>query len=574
MAIKEDALRKISKALKTTTVALSCCMLLSACADIGAAKNAVVIQDYATARAHFEYLSKRGFPQAQAKLGDMYLNGLGGEKDPVKALALFRQAEKQENYPEAILAIGKIYRSGLGVPVDTAKARSYFERARDLGVVNAYVQFGLIEQEAGRHAAAEDSFQKAIAKGDTGGGWAALGGLRIAQNRLQEAEDCITKSINSGNVNGWSDLGRVHSLQDNFALAEKDFTRALKETGKIDLLIKIGDAQIQQGKFKEAEDNYRLALAQGLTEANNKIVSSTAKRAVLRQDYATARTNYEYLAERGFPQAQTKLGDMYLNGLGVKKDEAKALALFELAEKQENYPDAILSIGKMYRAGLGVRADAAKAKSYFVRARDLGAVGAYTQLGLLEQDASHYAAAEENFRTAIEKGDTVGGWAALGNLRIAQGRLREAEDSIKKSIALGSLGGWMDLGRLHVLQGRRDLAEQDFEHALKESGNSQILLKIGNIQLEQGKFKQAEDTYKLALGHGLIEANLKIASMYANGNGRPADYAAALVWLYRARADGVTGLERKISQTEKKLRPEDLAKALKSFSEYKKGKSK
>jgi TPR repeat protein len=290
----------------------------------------------------------------------------------------------------------------------------------------------------------------------------------------------------------------------------------------------------------------------------------TARSDITLHKYDVARANLEELSRRGFPQAQTKLGEMYQDGLGVPKDPAKALALYRQAEKNEQYPEAIIDIGKAYRTGEGVPQNTAKAREYFQRAERLGAADASVQLGLLEQDAGNYGAAESLFRKGLAAGD-MDALVALGKLRAAQGRPQEAEEFLKQALSNGNPNAWFTLGRLHADQKQYARAQSDFEHALNDTGNLEAYLKIGDMQLAQGNAQAAEATYKSALARGVKEADVRIGSMYRVKG----DYTQALIWYYRARADGVPGVEEKIAHAEKKLQPEELAKALEADNRYK-----
>jgi TPR repeat protein len=279
------------------------------------------------------------------------------------------------------------------------------------------------------------------------------------------------------------------------------------------------------------------------------------------ENYEAARKDLEELARRGFPEAMTKLGEMYVAGNGMKPDPQKGLALFRQAEAQEKYPPAIIDIGQAYRLGVGVPKSAAKAKEYFERALALGDADAYAQLGLLEQDAKHYATAEDYFNKAINAGDG-NAWRLLGDLRLAQGKSKEAEDSYNKAISAGDISAYTNLGHIHMKQGKYAEAEKDFENSVS-TGNLTALLPLGDTQLELGKYSDAEASYKQALKTGNTHANIKIGNMYRNGNGRPIDGAMALYWYYKARKEGVPDMDERIMHQERRLLPDELARALK-----------
>lgn len=76
-------------------------------------------------------------------------------------------------------------------------------------------------------------------------------------------------------------------------------------------------------------------------------------------------------AEAGSPEAQMELAKLYEQGIGVDRDEARALSLYQAAAAQD-FADAINDLGFLhYHGGLGLRADPQKALTFFERAADL-----------------------------------------------------------------------------------------------------------------------------------------------------------------------------------------------------------
>lgn len=73
-------------------------------------------------------------------------------------------------------------------------------------------------------------------------------------------------------------------------------------------------------------------------------------------------------AAQGVPEAQTALGDAYLNGRGAKLDYAEAMNWFMKAANQED-SSAQRSIGEMYEKGLGVPKSRDKAEKWQERSR-------------------------------------------------------------------------------------------------------------------------------------------------------------------------------------------------------------
>ena len=76
-------------------------------------------------------------------------------------------------------------------------------------------------------------------------------------------------------------------------------------------------------------------------------------------------------ADAGSPEAQYELAKLYEKGLGVARDQARALRLFRAAADQD-YADAINDLGFMHYQGLlGLPADPKAALKLFERAADL-----------------------------------------------------------------------------------------------------------------------------------------------------------------------------------------------------------
>ncbi len=89
----------------------------------------------------------------------------------------------------------------------------------------------------------------------------------------------------------------------------------------------------------------------------------TAEYAYSKDDYNTARLQYEALAARGFPDAQMELGKMYLYGRGVERDPERALELFQKADHLNGEPNAKRYIRRA-KAYVGRIAIKGKAKNF------------------------------------------------------------------------------------------------------------------------------------------------------------------------------------------------------------------
>lgn len=113
---------------------------------------------------------------------------------------------------------------------------------------------------------------------------------------------------------------------------------------------------------------------------------------------AEAANLYRRAAEMGAAQAQTKLGILYLEGRGVKKDAAEAIKWFRRAAAQDN-TEAQCYIGEVYFYGIGVTQDRAEAVDWFRKAADKGDAEAEFRLGGSYADGE---GVEQNYTEAVE----------------------------------------------------------------------------------------------------------------------------------------------------------------------------
>jgi TPR repeat protein len=96
-----------------------------------------------------------------------------------------------------------------------------------------------------------------------------------------------------------------------------------------------------------------------------------------KRDQSKALTVFRAAAEKGLPEAQTNLGQMYASGSGVDKNLGEALRWFGKAADPQN------ALGLMYERGLGVKRDYSLARIRYQQAADNGDFQAEGNLGYL-----------------------------------------------------------------------------------------------------------------------------------------------------------------------------------------------
>jgi len=121
-----------------------------------------------------------------------------------------------------------------------------------------------------------------------------------------------------------------------------------------------------------------------------------AQEVAIRQERKLAELNAR--ASEGSPKALFELGNRYSFGEGVKKDPAKAFALFQLSA-QEGYGDGMFNLAACYRFGEGVQRDMDSAIAWYERASEtdklfgpfaLGEIYAKGEAGAVDRSKAVY----------------------------------------------------------------------------------------------------------------------------------------------------------------------------------------
>ena len=100
-------------------------------------------QDYAKAESLWRPLADKGDAEAQYRLGTLYAEGRGVERNDSTAMTWFLRAAEQGNAMAQYNA-GASYASGIGVAKSDGDAARWFRRAADQGMPFAQLNLGLM----------------------------------------------------------------------------------------------------------------------------------------------------------------------------------------------------------------------------------------------------------------------------------------------------------------------------------------------------------------------------------------------------------------------------------------------
>ena len=118
--------------------------LAPARADYDDAIKAYEHGDYAAALRELRPLAQQGNLDAQAKLGEMYLQGIGVKQDYTTAMRWLKQAATEGDIALAESSLGLIYYNGAGVKRDYAEAARWFQKAAEQGYADAQIGLGTL----------------------------------------------------------------------------------------------------------------------------------------------------------------------------------------------------------------------------------------------------------------------------------------------------------------------------------------------------------------------------------------------------------------------------------------------
>jgi len=111
------------------------CLILVAPAQAGFKEGVAAHNrgDFKTALREFRLLAKKGQPDAQYRLGNMYANGEAGRYDFSRAFFWYRKAA-EVGHVNAQFALGEMYTKGRRVPIDYVSAYLWFDLAAKGGL--------------------------------------------------------------------------------------------------------------------------------------------------------------------------------------------------------------------------------------------------------------------------------------------------------------------------------------------------------------------------------------------------------------------------------------------------------
>lgn len=281
--------------------------------------------NYEQAYGPLRYAAKKGHTESQYLLGQLYEHGWVVKRDTVQAKLWYRRAAEKQDYWSggARRALGDLsLKDG-----DYQEAVKWFERSvekRDKAAMRQLsflLSKGLGTPKDGRRALElyVESIENPISKEQLPEGWLLLTPMRLLDGGEGVIDD-LTRRARSGDPAAAYDLGRLTGpLAEAFGLSAE------------------GSA------FNWISDAADRGLPQAQVALGDLYLMGTSE---MSRDPALAAMWYRRAADQEYPSGQVKLGDLLKKGTGVDKDGQQAFELYDRAASAGD-PIGLMRRGEM-----------------------------------------------------------------------------------------------------------------------------------------------------------------------------------------------------------------------------------
>lgn len=402
-----------------------------------------VPQDYEVAAYWYQQAAERGDATAQYNLGNLYRAGRGVPRDNEEALRWFRMAAKQdyapasselETFHQPVAEHGQV-EAGVEQPAAQQPGRVIsppLEAAESMQIeilettesaaaaetqpapasapppetetaeivtdpeVTGFADMTVTdrEREAITEPAATTQTGKADENDEPAAGQQVTGGIGGFFGRLfgggESAQSEQRANNESQQLQNESDTDAVETTaaatEDSAVISNDEWQEPVAAgpgaaTVETDTEMAPGDKSAAQ---PEPEQQEMIAMSETPPAQQDVTISAAARQALDAENYTKALRLLQAEALNGNAAAETRLADMYFQGLGVEQNYDRALLWYRRAAKRK-YADAQFNLGNMYFMGEGVLQDDDKAREWYTRAANQGHEAAANNLANLER---------------------------------------------------------------------------------------------------------------------------------------------------------------------------------------------
>lgn len=204
--------------------------------------------------------------------------------------------------------------------------------------------------------------------------------------------------------------------------------------------------------------------------------------------------------------ANACLGDHFYNGLGVKKDNVRAIELYEQA-RLEDHAGASYNLGVIYDDQGDTKHAMDMYKDARRQSKSLGHAGATHNLGVLYKQNGDKTKAEALFQEAWAMGYALAA-RSFGLLYEEDGATQKAKEFFEEAWRAGDVASANNLGCIYDGLGDTQKAMEMYEVS-RRYGNSKATRNLGILHQQHGDLRKAQDLFEEARFLGSADDRVK-----------------------------------------------------------------
>ena len=281
-----------------------------------------------------------------------------------------------------------------------------------------------------------------------------------------------------------------------------------------------------------------------------------------REEYAEAMACFKKAIEEGDEAAYLELGNMYLDGKGVEKDEKLAFCYFQKGAKAGD-PECVEMLGLCYYWGYGVEKDLQKAAFYHDKAAKAGIVHAMYNIGLCYEYGNGVSKNIEKALYWFEKAaseDFIHAIVALGDIyfdgEYIEKDLKKAFGYFSRAAEKGDPWGKLNVAEFYEkglviakdLEKAKVLCQEAYDAfyelaTTEDNGDAQFRMGLFYLEglpligIEQDYLQATEWLERAALA-GDYRAQNDLGLLYKHGLGVGKNYEKSFYWFSKAALYG------------------------------------
>lgn len=377
-------------------------------------KRELDAKHYDAAREAFRKAAEQGSAEGAYRLGRMYHDAQGMEKDDVQAVEWYRKAADQ-GYALAQNALGRMYDKGWGVTKNYSDAFHWYRKAAEQGLAVAQFNVGNMYYHGdgvpGDYSMAREWYEKAAAQGNAkamyGLGQIYENGKGVKEDKAEavkwyrmaaekgheKAKEALERLEKKDQAPEQGDASSLFSLQEAIArqLAKQGAVSTPPEEVKEPETPEEPEPEkTPAGKTPTVDPQAEKLLSEGLKEYRT-------------GNYGAASRAFQKAANLDHPYAWFNLGVIYEKGRGVSRNLSTAFRWY-LKAAEANIAEAQYNVGQMYYLGEGTDADQDKAFEWYLKAAEAGIAEAQAMVGAIYQGHKDLEQARMWLQKAADQG--------------------------------------------------------------------------------------------------------------------------------------------------------------------------